>query len=146
MAKSLTRRQFTTGAAAIAATGPFVRAAADSSGANPKPVRVGFVGVGGRGSGMLRRSLGIKGVHVPAVCDVNAGRATNAANMVERAAQKRPETYTKGENAFKRMMDRDDLDAVFIATPWEWHAPMAVYAMKRKKYVGVEVPCAITLE
>jgi predicted dehydrogenase len=44
------------------------------------------------------------------------------------------------------MMDRDDLDAVIIATPWEWHAPMAVYAMKQNKYVGVEVPCAITMD
>jgi len=43
-------------------------------------------------------------------------------------------------------MDRDDLDAVFIATPWEWHTTMALYAMKRKQYVGVEVPCAITLD
>ena len=42
-------------------------------------------------------------------------------------------------------MGRDDLDAVIIATPWEWHAPMAVCAMKAGKYAGVEVPCAITL-
>ncbi len=145
MAESFTRRQFTTAALAVAATGPFVHATSKGA-ANPRPVRVGFVGVGGRGSGMLRRTLGIKGVHVPAVCDISAGRAGKAAKMVARAGQKRPETYTKGDTDFKRMMDRDDLDAVFIATPWEWHAPMAIYAMKRKKYVGVEVPCALTLD
>ena len=145
MTESLTRRQFTTAAAAIAATGSFARAAPGGA-ASPRPVRVGFVGVGGRGGGMLRYSLGIKGVRVPAVCDINAARAGNAAKMVERAGQKRPETYVKGDTDFRRMMDRDDLDAVYIATPWEWHAPMAVHAMKRKQYVGVEVPCAITLD
>ena len=118
MAESLTRRQFTTAAMAIAATGPFA-SAAPSGAASPKPVRVGFVGVGGRGTGMLRYSLGIKGVHVRAVCDINAARAGNAANLVARAGQKRPETYVKGATDFRRMMDRDDLDAVYIATPWE---------------------------
>ena len=142
MAKSLTRRRFTTAAAAIAASGALARGAA----VNPKPVRVGFVGVGGRGAGMLRYSLGIKGARVPAVCDISAARADKAAKMAARAGQTRPETYTKGPEDFRRMMDRDDLDAVYIATPWEWHAPMAVYAMKRKQYVGVEMPCAITLD
>ncbi|MDP7289206.1 MAG: gfo/Idh/MocA family oxidoreductase, partial [Phycisphaerae bacterium] len=89
MADSLTRRQFTTAAAAIAATGALARNAPGAA-ANPKPVRVGFVGVGGRGAGMLRYSLGIKGVQVPAVCDVNAARAGNAAKMVARAGQKPP--------------------------------------------------------
>jgi len=86
MTESLTRRQFTTVAAVIAATGPFVRSA-PSGAASAKPVRVGFVGVGGRGAGMLRYSLGIKGVHVPAVCDINAARAGNAANMVARRSE-----------------------------------------------------------
>ena len=111
-----------------------------------RPVRVGFVGTGGRGTGMMRYSLGIEGVQVPAVCDVNPGAAARAQGIVEGSGQPRPETYTKGEMDFKRMMDRDDLDAVFIATPWQWHAPMAIYAMKRGKYAAVEVPCALTLD
>ena len=43
-------------------------------------------------------------------------------------------------------MERDDLDAVIIATYWQWHTPMAVYAMKHGKYAGVEVPAAITID
>ena len=145
MGRTLNRRQFNQAALAAAVAAPFVwsgKARAD----NDKPVRVGFVGVGTRGTGMLQISLGIKGVHVPAVCDIHAGRADKAASIVERAGQRRPETYTGGETDFRRLMDRDDLDAVFIATPWQWHTPMAVYAMERGKYAGVEVPCAITLE
>ena len=145
MAKRMNRRQFTQAAAAVAAAGPLARAAAGPA-ENGKPVRIAFVGVGGRGAGMMRYTLGIKGVQVPAVCDVHAGRANNAASIVAGTGRKRPEAYTKSETDFQRMMDRDDLDAVYIATPWEWHTPMALYAMKRKQYVGVEVPCAITLD
>jgi len=145
MTESFTRRQFTKTAAAIAVAGPLVHAAR-SSAAEARPVRVGFVGVGGRGTGMLRYALRIKGVQVPAVCDINPAAATRAQKIVAGASRKPPEMYVKGETDFKRMMDRDDLDAVYIATPWEWHTPMAVYAMKRKQYVAVEVPCAITLD
>ncbi|HJN10795.1 MAG TPA: Gfo/Idh/MocA family oxidoreductase [Pirellulaceae bacterium] len=143
----INRRQFSKAAAVVATAVPMVHAAgARAETEKDKPVRIGFVGVGGRGTGMMHYSLGIKGVQVPAVCDVHVGRADSAASAVERAGQKRPEIYTKGETDYERMMDRDDLDAVFIATPWEWHTPMAVCAMKKNKYAGVEVPCAITLD
>ncbi|MDP6558111.1 MAG: Gfo/Idh/MocA family oxidoreductase, partial [Pirellulaceae bacterium] len=143
----INRRQFSKAAAVVATAVPMVHAAgARAETEKEKPVRIGFVGVGGRGTGMMHYSLGIKGVQVPAVCDVHVGRADSAASAVERTGQKRPEIYTKGETDYERMMDRDDLDAVYIATPWEWHTPMAVCAMKKNKYAGVEVPCAITLD
>ncbi len=147
MNDKINRRQFGKTAAVVATAAPLVHAScARAETEKDKPVRIGFVGVGGRGAGMMRYSLGIKGVQVPAVCDVHAGRADAAASAVERTGRKRPELYTNGEADFERMMDRDDLDAVFIATPWEWHTPMAVCAMKKNKYAGVEVPCAITLD
>jgi predicted dehydrogenase len=111
-----------------------------------KPLRVGCVGLGGRGSTLLQILLELKGVEVPAVCDIDPAAAERAQKRVASAGQKEPEAYTKSEVDFKRLMDRDDLDAVILATPWEWHTPMAVYAMRAGKYVGVEVPCAITLE
>ncbi len=138
------RRSFIKAAATAAITAPFINSAI---GAEPvKPVRVGWVGVGGRGGGLLNFALGFKGLEVPAICDIDADRAAGAAQRVAGRGQKKPEVYTKGERDYERMMDRDDLDAVIIATPWEWHTPMAVYAMKREKYVGVEVPCALTLD
>ena len=144
MTTPIDRRQFTKTAAAVSASTALGRIAVGEE--HDKPVRIGFVGVGGRGTGMMRHVLGIQGVQVPAVCDTSPAAARRAQEIVAGAGQPRPEAYTKSVTDYERMMDRDDLDAVFIATPWEWHTPMAVYAMQRKKYVGVEVPCALTID
>jgi len=117
-----------------------------AAGDSKKPVRIGCVGVGGRGTGLLEGLLTLEGVEVPAICDVLPILAGWAQDRIVKSGRAKPELYTNGENDFKRLMDRRDLDAVLIATPWEWHTPMAVYGMKAGKYVGVEVPCAITLD
>ena len=111
-----------------------------------RKIRVGFVGVGNRGSGLLDIALHMPGIEVPAVCDIQKPHLDQAVAMVEKAGQKRPEGYGKDENDYRRLMDRDDLDAVIIATYWEWHTPMAVHAMKTGKYAGVEVPIGITMD
>jgi len=111
-----------------------------------KPVRIGCVGVGGRGTGLMSLLLAMKNVDVPAVCDINPGNATRAQNLITASGRAKPELYTQGEADYQRMMARKDLDAVLIATPWELHAPMAVCAMKAGKYAAVEVPCAISLD
>ena len=143
----LTRRSLIKTASVTAAglaLAPGILAA--TAAAEETSVRVGCVGVGGRGTGLLGHLLKMKGVEVPAVCDINPAAAANAQRMIATSGRKEPELYTKGDEDFRRLMDRGDLDAVIIATPWEWHTPMAVYAMKAGKYVGVEVPCAITLD
>jgi hypothetical protein len=111
-----------------------------------KPVRIGIVGVGGRGFGLLRILLEMEGVEVPAVCDIDGKRLTRALDAVEKSRGKRPEGYSRGEEDFCRMVTRDDLDAVLCATTWEWHAPVSVAAMRAAKYAAVEVPAAITLD
>jgi len=118
----------------------------DAATEDDRPVRVAFAGVGERGTDMMTHALGIKGVQVSAVWDFNADNIARAQSLVADAGQPRPEAYTKSAADFERMMDRDDLDAVFIATPWEWHAPMAVAAMQRGKYAAIEVPAAITID
>ncbi len=115
-------------------------------GEDEKKIRVGFVGVGNRGSGLLDIALHMPGIEVPAVCDIQKAHLDKSIDMVEKAGQKRPEGYGRDEWDFKRLMDRDDLDAVIIATYWQWHTPMAVYAMKTGKYTGVEVPIGITMD
>ncbi|MDO8541845.1 MAG: Gfo/Idh/MocA family oxidoreductase [Opitutaceae bacterium] len=111
-----------------------------------KPVRIGCVGAGRRGSSLLRNLVRMEGVEVVAICDIDPAAAAKAEQMVVKSGRKSPELYTNGEEDFRRLMDRPDLDAVIIATPWEWHTTMAVHAMKAGKYVGVEVPCAITID
>lgn len=110
-----------------------------------KPVRLGIVGVGNRGRSHLGTLLSM-GVEVPALGDINPRHLAMAQDMVQKAGQQKPEGYSKNEEDFRRLMSRDDLEAVLIATPWEWHTPMAVCGMKFRKYVAVEVPAAITLQ
>ena len=109
-------------------------------------VRVGIVGTGGRGCGLLHELLKMQDVEIPALCDINTANLQRAQGMVVKAGQERPEGYSKDEYVFKKLMERDDLDAVIIATPWDWHTPMTVYGMKSGKYSATEVPAAYTLE
>ena len=109
-------------------------------------VRVGFIGVGARGSGHVAQMLLLNGVDVKAICDNHLPSANASAKRVVDAGRPAPTLYTDGERAFERMLARDDLDIVVIATPWEWHAPMAIAAMKAGKHAFVEVPAATTLE
>ena len=62
------------------------------------------------------------------------------------AGQSKPEGYSRGPTDFKRLCERDDLDLVYTATPWEWHVPVCVAAMKAGKHAATEVPAAVTLE
>lgn len=109
---------------------------------NPK---IGIIGVGGRGTSLLRNLLGAD-AQVAAVCDVVQEKAAHAQSMIEKAGQKPPELYTKGDHAFESLVARDDLNLVIIATPWKWHVEMAAAAMKHGKHAAVEVPAATTIE
>jgi len=112
-----------------------------------KNVRMGFVGTGGRGTMLLDIMLrSVEGVEIVAVCDLDEKRVQAAQNLVVSQGRKKPEAYFKDEYAYIQLMERDDIDAVIIATPWDWHAKMAVHAMKSGKYAGVEVPCVWTLD
>lgn len=113
--------------------------------AGGRPPRVGLIGVGNRGSAHLRNLIAMD-VTIPAICDVNAEKLAAAVARVEKAGAPKPEGYSRGDEDFRRMVVRDDLDAVVIATPWEWHTPMALAAMKAGKYPAVEVPIALTME
>jgi predicted dehydrogenase len=108
-------------------------------------LRVGFIGVGNRGASLLRTSLAL-GVEVPAVCDINEAHLERALALVEKTGRPRPEGYARGPEDFRRLVARQDLDAVINAGPWEWHTPMSVATMQAGKYAGVEVPAALTLE
>jgi len=70
---------------------------------------------------VLREFLAIDKVVVNAVCDVVKEKCLRAAQMIEKAGQKTPAIYSNGERDFEQLSHRDDLDFVYIATPWEWH-------------------------
>lgn len=107
-------------------------------------VRIGFIGVGSRGSGHVRRFARIEGVEIKAVCDLVPGRVTRAIDRIEDPSHS-PDAYHGSEDAWKKVCERDDIDLVIISTPWHLHAPQAIYAMENGKHAGVEVPAAVTI-
>jgi len=108
-------------------------------------VRLGIIGVGGRGTSLLRDLLSVDGVDVKAICDLVPEKVERAQKAVTDAGQPKPTGFTKGELDFKNL-NQLDLDIVYIATPWNWHVPMAVDTMKNGKHAAVEVPAATTLQ
>ena len=110
------------------------------------PVRIGFVGVGGMGSAHVQNFLKIEGVEIKAVCDIVEEKVARIQSWCEQAGRPRPEGYSRGDWDFKRLCERDDLDLVFTATPWEWHVPVCLEAMKAGKHAATEVPAAYAIE
>lgn len=109
-------------------------------------VRVGFIGIGSRGSGTVERFARIEGVSVIALCDLYEDRARAARKAIREFSDHDSELYHGSEDTWKQLCERDDIDLVIISTPWKWHAPQAIYAMEQGKHAGVEVPAAKTIE
>ena len=109
-------------------------------------VRVGFVGVGGMGTVHLENYLALDGVDLVAVCDIDPSHAERAKQKVIAAGQKPPTLYTKGDRDFERMCGEETLDLVFNATPWEWHVPVILEALKTGKHSATEVPAAYRVD
>jgi hypothetical protein len=109
-------------------------------------VRVGFVGIGGQGGGHVRNLLRIPGCRITAVCDIRPERTDWASKAVTDAGHPPPTAYTRGPRDFERLCETEDLDLVFNATPWEWHAPIMLAAMKTGKHTATEVPAVMTID
>ncbi len=108
-------------------------------------VRVGFIGLGNRGPSHLRNMTKLEGVKVMGLCDVREDKVLRAQKMVQNPEQSL-KTYSGNKEEWKKMCDRKDIDLIYIATPWNMHAAMAVYAMEQGKHVAIEVPAAITID
>jgi hypothetical protein len=107
--------------------------------------RVAMIGVGGRGTSLMRNLLAAD-AQVVAVCDVVKEKAEHAGSLVVAAGQKQPALYTDGPHDYEKLVAMKDVDLVLVATPWNWHAEMAIAAMKSGKDVAIEVPGVTTLE
>jgi predicted dehydrogenase len=150
------RRDFlklgTTAIAALQTDALRAQAAAQPSGggafaAPPIPtVRIGYVGIGGQGSSHVRNLLKIKGCRITAVCDVRPERTDWATKAITAAGFAAPAVYNKGPRDFERLCETEQLDLVYNATPWEWHVPIMLAAMKNGKHAATEVPAAMTVD
>ncbi len=131
------RRTFVGAAAAVAAA---------ETRAAETPVRVGMIGAGLRGSSLLRPLLDLPGVEVVAICDMDDNAAAKARKTCVDAGKPQPTIYASGPEDYRRLLDVEDLDGVIVATPWEWHATMAVAALEAGTAAAIEVPAAITVD
>ncbi len=135
----LSRRRFLQ-QSGVAATGIALASSQRTNagaGANDRVV-IGMIGPGGHGSGLLRSFAAQKDVEVAYVCDPDAHRANQAANIVKQSAGKSPEIVAD----LRRVLDDKGVDAVVIATPDHWHAPATILACEAGKHVYVEKPCS----
>ena len=134
--------QFAAGASAAIASSSATYVQASAA----KPVRLGFVGIGGRGSYHLDAALGMEGVEVPALCEIQQDRFERAKGWVEQSGRPTPKLYGRGDRDFERLCAEEELDCVICATPWRWHAPVCLAANRNGKHAVSEVPILLTVD
>lgn len=108
-------------------------------------VRIGFVGLGGRGSYALYRYLSVPWTKIVALCDIEPDRVEKNVKFLGEHNIEVAATYT-GDNGFKELCRRNDIDLVYICTDWANHTPVALEALNNGKNVACEVPSATSLE
>jgi predicted dehydrogenase len=110
-------------------------------------VKLGIIGVGLRGQNHLDLILRRDDVELIAICDVDDRMLKSAKEIITNSGKKMPQVYAGDNYAWKKMLEKEKLDAVIIATPWEWHKPMVIGSLESGlKYVGTEVVLGITLQ
>jgi hypothetical protein len=104
------------------------------------------IGVGSRGTGAVLRLMQIENVEIKAISDKQEAQVKISQENLRKRGMPEAAEYYGNENEWKKLCERDDIDLVYICTPWAWHTPMAVYAMEQGKHAAVEVPAAKTLD
>jgi hypothetical protein len=107
-------------------------------------VRVGVVGLG-RGGGAVTRMTQIEGTEIVAICDLREDRINRTQENLKRNGRKEAVVYKKDEE-WRKMCERDAIDLIYNATPWDLHAPISLYAMDHGKHTALEVPAALTVK
>ncbi len=111
-----------------------------------KKVKLGFIGTGLRGQNHLDNALRRDDVEVVAICDVDDHMLQMAADVVKKSGKPMPKIFKGDPYAWRKLLEIKEIEGVIIATPWEWHAPMAIESLDAGKYVGTEVCLGLTLE
>ena len=109
--------------------------------APPDRVRLGFIGLGNRGTTLLRAALELPGVEVAAVADPEEKHRLRARGIAEKASGRRPEAL----DSAAKLLERDDIDAVVVAVPCDLHADLYLLAIRSGKSLYAEKPLAPTV-
>ncbi|MFO0890099.1 MAG: Gfo/Idh/MocA family oxidoreductase [Isosphaeraceae bacterium] len=104
------------------------------------PVRLGFIGIGNRGTALLRAAIELPGTSIVAICDPEPKHRQRGQGIVEKAQRHRPEAFEDP----RRLLDRPDVDAVVAALPCDLHESVACQALAAGKHVYLEKPMALT--
>lgn len=108
-------------------------------------VHIGLVGLGARGSGAIER-LFYAGGTIVALCDIDSARVSNANKKLQKLGVPAAQEYYGGTDAYKKMLEQENIDLVYICTTWDYHTPIAVAAMNAGKNAVIEVPAAMTID
>ncbi|HLX92613.1 MAG TPA: Gfo/Idh/MocA family oxidoreductase [Puia sp.] len=110
-------------------------------------VRLAIIGTGLRGQNHLDNALRRNDVDVVAICDVDDRMLGMATDILKKSGKPMPQVFSGDNFAYRRLLELKNLDAVLIATPWEWHCPMVIDSLQSGlKYIATEVILGITLE
>ena len=107
-----------------------------------RTVKIGIIGLGARAETLLASIFEMHGIQVTAVCDTNPDRIARIESIFDNHKAARPKTFTD----FRGLLDDPGVEAVFVPTSWNSHLLIACEAMKRGKYVGIEVGGASSVE
>jgi len=132
---------------AVAAVNNVTASSSQKGKAADGKLRFGFIGTGSRCQEHINNVLAIGDTRIVAICDTQQGPLESTLKHIARFNVPAPKTYTGSEREYEKMLANEEFDCIIIASPWEWHATMAVAAMKAGvPYVGVEVSAANTVE
>jgi len=112
-----------------------------------KKVKIASIGVGLRGQAHLDNLLRRNDVDVIAICDIDERMLGMATDIIRKSGKTMPQIFKGDPFAYKKLLELKNIDAVIIATPWEWHTQMIMDSLQAGiKYVGTEVVLGITLD
>ncbi len=139
------RRKFVA-QSSLAATATFAAPHLIFGKSSDSKIKIGLIGIGARGTGHLNLLLSRDDIVITALCDIDQNRLKDGKELVVKAGMKEPAIFGDSTTHYKELLKSKEVDAVIIATPWVWHTPMAIDAMKAKKAVGLEVAGAFSIE
>ncbi len=108
-------------------------------------LKLGFIGCGLRGMNHIENALRRKDIVITAICDIDEKMLKHTLDIFNEFGAEHPKIYKNGPYDYRNLLEDAEVEAVIISTPWLWHTPMSVDAMKAGKYAAVEVSAATTL-
>jgi myo-inositol 2-dehydrogenase / D-chiro-inositol 1-dehydrogenase len=139
---ALNRRRFLgCSAAASLALSQGTLAEADPAAVEATHVRLGLIGIGNRGTALLRALLDLPAVQVVGVCDPEPKHRLRGQGIVEKVQGRRPEAVEDP----RRLLERPDVDAVIVAVPCDLHESIGCEILRAGKHLYAEKPLALTL-